>query len=204
MTTEEYIEKLRVMLNEASENGLEEISLIGTDAVNLSSIIENTYSQAWERLSQDDLEGKSVDIAATPLAEEGQDSQVGYINLPADYHKLTYLKMKGWKIPVTTTYGRSSEIGIMQGYTFARGNSSRPIAIVESSKNGWKLYYYTLPLGAEHVVDNFSYVSQPSIDDINVKASAITTLLTWHALYVSIALDRASMIKYFTELINQG
>lgn len=204
MTTEEYIERLRTLLNEAAENGLEEISLMGTDTVNLSSIIDNTFPQAWERIPQDDLVGKSVDITATPLAEKGKDSQVGYINLPADYHKLTYLKMSGWKIPVTITYGRSSEIGIMQGFTFARGSSSRPVAIVENHEDGWRLYYYTLPLGREHKVERFSYASQPSIDNINVKDSAITTLLNYHALYVSIALDRTSMIKYFTELINQG
>ena len=99
MTKAEYIESLRSLLNEAAENGLSEISLQGTDTVSLDKLIEDSYRMAWDNLplsARVSVDG-ATNIVPQLCEDDGPNSQVGYIELPSDYHTLVAFRMDGWK-----------------------------------------------------------------------------------------------------------
>ena len=207
MTKAEYIESLRSLLNEAAENGLSEISLQGTDTVSLNKLIEDSYRMAWDNLplsARVSVDG-ATDIVPQLCEDDGPNSQVGYIELPSDYHTLVALKMDGWKNPVVIAYSRESEVGRLQGYTYARGNGARPVCIIEHSPSteGWRLYYYSVPWGMAHLVKEFRYLKTPDINnpEMDVREGYIELMLLHHAMYIGIILNRDEVVKYFAELI---
>lgn len=203
----EYTERLRALLNEGAEYGLEEISLDGTDTVNLNKLIDEAYPMAWAEIPVWDKEGVMVsDVTPTALDECGPNSQVGYIDLPSDYHSFVSLKMEGWRIPVTTLVTRESSVGRMQGFLFGRGNPSRPVGVLEYAEDAgkWRIYYYSIAPNREHKLQSLRIIKKPSIYKIDVREESIKTLLLWHAVYIGTILNRADMVKYYTELLTRN
>lgn len=199
----EYIERLRALLNEGAENGLEEITLEGTDTVNIEKLIDDTYPMAWTEVPKWAKKSIAItDASPRPLEESGSNSQVGYINLPSDYYDLVSLQMRGWKIPVTSLVSRSSHQGRSQGYMFARGTPSRPVGVIEydPTEDVWKIYYYSLPLGHRHHIQELRIIAKPDINNIDVKDDFINLLLIQHAIHIGSILGRSDMVNLYIKI----
>lgn len=94
------------------------------------------------------LGGAVADFSSSPVMplEDGS----GVVELPDGFVRLKQFKMKGWKRPVTVTHSVGSDVYLMQFNRTAKAGCSKPVVIIDDKS----LCYFSLPAGAEHVVES--------------------------------------------------
>ncbi len=144
MTRDEI--KLRVLqcVDEVSEDG---VANFGLDYP-IDVFLDEAARQVLCMAPLAAVEGAVVDFAASPVMP--LDDGSGIVALPEGFVRLKTFRMKGWKRPVTTSYSVGSPVYFRQFNRCMRGGCAKPVVIID----GETLCYFSLPQGADHVVES--------------------------------------------------
>lgn len=223
MTKKEYIDRVLLIMNEASMGDTRDNMFIGADTAQIDRQIEGSYVDAWRRcikvMPRTWFENKSF-----KPNNEGYVSDlargVGYVELPLDFYMLSIFKMEGWNKAVQEALMSSDIVTALQANEYTRGTPVRPVCVIDideiNSKIKRVLRYYSLPKGLpKHTVDKAIYVPIPNSiegkeDTYDLKISpqvleplayiAASTVFTMHEKAdIAAALD-AKVIEMFSKI----
>jgi len=164
MTKKEYINRVLLIMNEASlmDNG--GTFFLGADTAQVDKYIEGSYVDAWRRC---------VDVMprvwfynesfSNSTVFPDLPSGTGYVILPADFYLLTGFKMSGWVKAVYEASIDNERTASIQSNEYTRGSQIRPICTISSKfVNGevkHVLNYYSLPRGLKtHKIEEAIYL----------------------------------------------
>lgn len=164
MTKKDFIDRVLLIMNEASMADPMGSVFIGADTAKIDRQIEGVYVEAWRRcvrvMPQAWFENKSFkEEAHTADIEDG----IGYVELPMDYYLLNSFKMSGWKKAVKEALPSSDIVNALQANDYTRGTEVRPVCVIDMQQVGAEvkdvLWYYSLPKGqTNHVIEQAIYV----------------------------------------------
>ena len=168
MTKHEFINRVMVIMNEASMTDKEGILIMGADNAQVDRYIESAYIDAWRRCITvmpkmwfENASFKSADV--TPNKKDG----TGYIVLPEDYYLLTEFKMKGWVKSISEASVRNDRNSNIQSNERTRGSIYRPALLLGAKDVGNEikpvLEYFSLPKGEDknHEIETAIYIPMP-------------------------------------------
>ena len=164
MTKQEFINRVLLIMNEASMADPSGSVFIGADSAKIEKLIEGSFVEAWRRcvkvMPRTWFANKSFSDA--PLSTDLSNG-TGFVELPNDYYLLTSFKMRGWKKNVQDAIIANEQIMAMQANMYVRGTQTRPICVIDMQDvNGeikTVLRYYSLKEGLEsHTVEQAIYV----------------------------------------------
>lgn len=164
MTKQEFINRVLLIMNEASMADPSGTMFIGADTAQLDRQIEGSYVDAWRRctkvMPRSWFENKSFKTAGlVPSLSNGS----GYIELPADFYLLSSFKMQGWQKAVHEASVINDLVSSIQSNDYTRGSEIRPVCVIDLQDVGGAiktvLRYYSLNKSlTEHVVEQAIYV----------------------------------------------
>lgn len=167
MTKREFINRVMLIMNEASMVDSQAQLIIGADNAQVDRYIESSYIDAWRRcvkvMPREWFENKSFKSSVTkPDLADG----TGYIELPTDFYLLTKLQMEGWVKPVFSASIENERNSNIQSNEYTRGSVLRPVAVIgtEDINDVMKpvLKYYSLKKGlTQHTVESAIYLPVP-------------------------------------------
>lgn len=169
MTKQEFINRVMVIMNEASMTDQEGTLIMGADNAQVDRYVESAYIDAWRRcvnvMPRMWFENKSFKSSGVVTADKTNGT--GFVTLPEDYYLLTEFKMKGWVKSVTEASVKNDRNNNIQSNDRTRGSIYRPALLLTSKEVGDAikpaLEYYSLPKGSsvEHEIDTAIYIPIP-------------------------------------------
>lgn len=170
MTKKDYIDRVLLIMNEASMSDTRDSMFIGADTAKIDRQIEGSYVDAWRRcvkvMPRTWFENKSF-----KPNNEGHYSDLaqgmGYVELPKDFYMISIFKMEGWNKAVQEALMSSDIVTALQANEYTRGTPVRPVCVIDideiNSQIKRVLRYYSLPKGqTNHIVEKAIYVPIPS------------------------------------------
>lgn len=170
MTKKEYIDRVLLIMNEASMGDTRDNMFIGADTAQIDRQIEGSYVDAWRRCVKV-MPGTWFENKSFKPNNQGHESYLaqgtGYVELPQDFYMLTIFKMEGWDKPVKEAIMSSDIVTALQANEYTRGSTIRPVCVIDvdeiNSVIKRVLRYYSLPKGlSKHTVEKAIYVPIPS------------------------------------------
>lgn len=167
MTKQEFINRVMLIMNEASMSDSQGALIMGADNAQVDRYIESSYIDAWRRcvvvMPREWFENKTFKTSSlvSDLAEG-----TGYIELPSDFYLLTSLQMAGWLKPVFSASIENERNSNIQSNEYTRGSTLRPVAVIgmEEVSGTMKrvLKYYSLKKAlSAHTVKKAIYLPIP-------------------------------------------
>lgn len=156
MTSQEIINKVRVIMNEAGEE--EELHLLSEDTVKLDVYIDSVIPDAVNLillLSPIHY----INIASSTINVQNING-AGVINLPSDFLKLVAVKLKEWKRAVFMAYPLNSEEYNIQHNSITRTGVNKPVCVLSYNVSGPTIECF--PSGS---MEYFSYIKSASISN---------------------------------------
>lgn len=164
MTKQEFINRVLLIMNEASMADPSGNMFIGADTAQMDRQIEGSFVDGWRRcvkvMPRSWFENKTFKSALlTPDLTQG----TGYVELPTDFYLLSSFKMKGWQKPVQEASIVNELVSDIQSNEYTRGSEIRPICVIDLEEIEGEiknvLRYYSLKKGADsHEVEQAIYV----------------------------------------------
>ena len=223
MTKKEYIDRVLLIMNEASMGDTRDNMFIGADTAQIDRQIEGSYVDAWRRcvkvMPGTWFENKSFKPNNTEH-EADLAQGTGYVEIPEDFYQLTMFKMEGWQRPVHNALLENTIVLALQSNEYTRGTPVRPVCVIGvdevNSKITRVLRYYSLPKSAtNHIVEKAIYIPaakslKGQAEDYELHISpqvleplayiAASTVFTMHEKTdIAAALD-AKVIEMFPEI----
>lgn len=168
MTKLELINRVMVIMNEASMTDREGQLIMGADNAQVDRYVESSFIDAWRRCITvmpkmwfGNKGFKSAEIVPDKL------SGTGYVVLPEDYYLITEFKMKGWIKSLTEVSVKNDRNTNIQSNEHTRGSIYRPALLLGSREidDAIKpvLEYYSLPKGdgVTHEIETAIYIPVP-------------------------------------------
>lgn len=164
MTKQEFINRVLLIMNEASMVDPSGTMFIGADTAQVDRQIEGSYVDAWRRcvkvMPRSWFSNKTLkEQEVFPDLSEG----IGYIVLPDDFYLLSSFRMKGWQKSVHEATVTNDLVSAIQSNDYTRGSVIRPVCVIDLQDIGDEikhvLRYYSLRKGlATHEIDQAIYV----------------------------------------------
>lgn len=164
MTKQEFINRVLLIMNEASMADPSGVMFIGADAAQVDRQIEGSYVDAWRRcvkvMPRSWFENKSFKSAGlVPDLSHG----TGYVELPDDFYLLSSFRMQGWQKAVQEASMINELVSSIQSNDYTRGSVIRPVCVIDlqevSGAIKHVLRYYSLPKDlTAHAVEQAIYV----------------------------------------------
>lgn len=164
MTKQDFINRVLLIMNEASMVDAQGQMFIGADSAQLDRQIEGAYVDGWRRcvkvMPRAWFENKTFKEAAivSDLA-----NGTGYIELPTDFYLLSSFRMKTWQKAVQEAAVNNDRISSIQSNEYTRGNEIRPVCVIDLEEVGGSvkhvLKYFSVKKGLTiHEVEQAIYV----------------------------------------------
>lgn len=164
MTKQEFINRVLLIMNEASMADAQGNMFIGADNAQIDRQIEGSYVDAWRRcvkvMPRSWFENKSFkESVHTPDLVNG----TGYIELPNDFYLLSSFKIAGWQKAVQEAAVNNERVAAIQSNEYTRGSMIRPVCVIELVEAAGEIkhvlrYYSTAKALLAHTVDQAIYV----------------------------------------------
>lgn len=174
MTKQEFINRVLLIMNEASMADPSGTMFIGADTAQVERQIEGLYPSAWRRcvkvMPRSWFESKSF---ATAQKIVDAPNGTGDVVLPDDFLLLTSFKMTKWKVSCLIAHEETPQLMAIQSNDYTRGTEYRPVCLLRHKT-------ITVRIGDEFIQQTkkvLSYFSLP-------KTSDPTTHVIEHALYI--------------------
>ena len=164
MTKQEFIDRVLLIMNEASMADPMGSVFIGADTAKIDRQIEGVYVEAWRRCVRVMPHAWFMNKSFKEEAHtEDIENGIGYVELPMDYYLLNSFKMSGWKKAVKEALPSSDIVNALQANDYTRGTEVRPVCVIDMQQVGAEvkdvLWYYSLPKGqTNHVIEQAIYV----------------------------------------------
>jgi len=167
-TTDEIVERVRVLLDHARESG-ELFMLDDADALSIDAIIRSKIVPA----SRQALLAAPIDMIDTGIPLSGRLSWqdvpgygMGLLRLPDDFLRLLSIMLSDWKRPAAIISEDDPEY-LWQSNRFAgvRGNPDRPVAAIVRYPGGLMAECYSSRGGEGVTLKRGLYVPEPTIED---------------------------------------
>lgn len=149
MTSQEIINKVRIIMNEAGED--EKLNLLNEDTVKLDMYIESVIPDAVNLILLLSPVNH-INISKSTLSIQNVDG-VGIISLPQDFLKLVVVKLREWKRSVFVAYPLGSEDYKIQHNPVTRSGVNKPSCALSYNADGAIIECY--PSGT---MECFSYI----------------------------------------------
>lgn len=174
MTKQQFINRVLLIMNEASMADPAVTMFIGADTAQLDRQIEGSYVDAWRRcakvMPRSWFENKSFKTAGmVPDFAQG----TGYVELPDDFYLLSSFKMQGWQKAVHEAAMVNELVSAIQANDYTRGSEIRPVCVIDlqevSGVVKHVLRYYSLQKNqTTHTIEQAIYVPVVTpLKDIN-------------------------------------
>lgn len=138
MSTDELVERVRVLINEAENEG--NISLLSVDTRSLDDSIKELLPQAVAFVQENKGRGAGRvnvrSIAAEDVSLEYDARGGARLQLPDDFVALVALRLNGWERSVNLLLPENSREAQWQYNSNTRGGCCRPAAIREQAPDG--------------------------------------------------------------------
>lgn len=164
ITKGDFINRVMVIMNEASLLDKDNNILIGADSTQVDRYIESSFVDAWRRcakvMPRAWLKNSSFkDSPHVPDFSKG----TGYVVLPSDFYLLGSFKMSGWKKSVRHASVTNELVESIQSNDFTRGSEIRPVCLLSAKEHDNEiqtvLNYYSLRKGlTTHVIEEAIYI----------------------------------------------
>lgn len=164
MTKQEFINRVLLIMNEASMADPNGTMFIGADTAQVDRQIEGSYVDAWRRcvkvMPRSWFENKSFkNQGLVPNYAGG----TGYVELPSDFYLLSSFKMQGWQKSVQEASMINELVSSIQSNDYTRGSEIRPVCVIDlqevSGTVKHVLRYYSVKKNlSEHQIDQAIYV----------------------------------------------
>ena len=174
MTKQEFINRVLLIMNEASMADPTGNMFIGADTAKVEIQIEKLYPASWRRcvgvMPKSWFDNKSF---ANSQKVVDAPNGIGDIVLPDDFLVMTSFKMAKWKMPCLVAQEESPILIAMQSNEYTRGTEHRPVCL---------LRHKSIParIGDEIVYQDKKVLSYYSLP----KTSHPSTHVVEHALYI--------------------
>lgn len=189
MTKQQFINRVLLIMNEASMADPSGTMFIGADTAQLDRQIEGSYVDAWRRcvkvMPRSWFANKSFKTAGVvPNLPQG----TGYVVLPDDFYLLSSFKMQGWQKAVQEASVINERVSSIQSNEYTRGSEIRPVCVIDleevSGSIKTVLRYYSLSKNmSSHVIEQAIYVpivkplkEMEATDDIGLGGQVIEPL----------------------------
>lgn len=176
MNRERLIEQVRHVLDE--QQLLTSAEMVMEDSLPIEGRIDALYpatmQQVQELLPVEKLVSREYKGELMPDYGTG----TGRMKLPADFQRLAYFKMKGWRRGVSDPILESGKDYIFQQTPSTRGGCHNPvIAIIEA---GRMIEYFSLPLyWGVHELEEMRYIPLPTDISTDEPMPAAHHVLVW-------------------------
>jgi hypothetical protein len=164
MTKQEFINRVLLIMNEASMADPAGTMFIGADTAQVDRQIEGSYVDAWRRcvkvMPRSWFKNNSFKNAGlVPNLAQG----TGYVELPDDFYMLSSFKMQGWQKAAHEASMINDLVSSIQSNDYTRGSEIRPVCVIDllevSGTVKHVLRYYSLTKNlTTHVVEQAIYV----------------------------------------------
>ena len=164
MTKQDFINRVLLIMNEASMADPAGNMFIGADTTQIDRQIEGAYVDAWRRcvkvMPRAWFENKSFKNEAL-VSNVGQG--IGYVVLPTDFYLLSAFKMETWQKAAREAYINNDMVTSIQSNEYTRGSEIRPVCVIDIEEVSGEvknvLRYYSLKKGlTSHIVEQAIYV----------------------------------------------
>ena len=180
--TEELVRRVRVVINEAADDG--DVSLLSVDTRSLNDTILELLPQAVTFIQRNKEDGvgcvnaKSARISTLNLAP---NSGGGIMALPDDFEELVSLQLEKWQAPVHVVHAHDSREAAWQQNEYTRAGYSRPVCIETFTPGGIRcLLLYPFVQGDPSNTGNLLYESCfDEGDGLNCQSNAIADAVVY-------------------------
>lgn len=172
MTKKDFINRVLLIMNEASMVDTQGQMFIGADSAQIDRQIEGSFVDAWRRcvkvMPRSWFENATFkDSVHTPDLANG----TGYVVLPVDFYLLSSFRMKTWQKAVQEASVINDRISSIQSNEYTRGSEIRPVCVIALKEVGGVikhvLEYYSVMKGlASHTIEQAIYV--PAAKPLNL------------------------------------
>lgn len=163
MNKRDYIDGVMKRLNELGWDDPLAGMYIGSDTSKTERQIAATFRDAWRKTAKIAPKNffKCASFAASPPIDD-ISTGTGYVILPSDYYMLTEFRMSEWIASAYDAPEETRDLATVQANDYTRGSWIRPVCLVAKTGNGLALRYYSIPRGAQHIIDKALYVALPA------------------------------------------
>lgn len=165
MTKQEFINRVLLIMNEASMADASGNMFIGADSAQIDRQIEGSFVDAWRRcvkvMPRSWFANKTFKNTAGLVPNLAQGT--GYVVLPTDFYLLSSFRMQGWQKSVQEASIINELVSAIQSNEYTRGSEIRPVCVIDLDEVSGAiknvLRYYSLKKGlSTHVVEQAIYV----------------------------------------------
>ena len=165
MTKQDFINRVLLIMNEASMADPSGNMFIGADTAQVDRQIEGSFVDAWRRcvkvMPRTWFENKSFKSTAGLVPKLAQGT--GFVELPEDFYLLSAFSMQTWQKSVQEAYVANDLVASIQSNEYTRGSEIRPVCVIDIDEVGGQikqvLRYYSVKKGLDtHVVEQAIYV----------------------------------------------
>lgn len=164
MTKRDFINRVLLIMNEASMVDSQGQMFIGADSAQIDRQIEGAYVDGWRRcvkvMPRSWFENSSFKTA-TIVADLANGT--GYVELPEDFYLLSSFRMDTWQKAIQEAAVNNDRVSSIQSNEYTRGSEIRPVCVIDLEEVGGDvkhvLRYFSLKKGlAAHTVEQAIYV----------------------------------------------
>ena len=164
MTKQDFINRVLLIMNEASMTDTQGQMFIGADSAQVDRQIEGSFVDAWRRCVKV-MPRSWFANASFKTAELTQNTTdgTGYVELPDDFYLLSSFKMGGWQKAVQEASLINELVSSIQSNEYTRGSEIRPVCVIDLEEIAGDIkrvlrYYSVKKSLSEHTIEQAIYV----------------------------------------------
>ena len=184
ITKAEYIQRVMLIMNEASMFDTQGNTFAGADSAQVDRYIEGSYVDAWRRCAGVLPKAwfKNASFKHYPIISNTSQG-TGYVILPSDFYLMNSFKMLGWKKAVYESSVENERTSAIQSNEFTRGSQIRPVCTA-SSREVSDVANNIIVVGSMAIPVFYPFDNGPVFCSINNKTYAlIDEILSYKGLH---------------------